>query len=441
MVFATALLAGVAAHASEAPPQPPVSELVAQAATDPATLARLWERVARDGAPIVEADGTGGARVTFLWRGAETRSVELGWPVLTADHRINALVRVGETDLWAKTVILPAGMRLSYQFAPDVPVPPGGPREAYRAAFRKALRPDPFNPQRWRPGDGAEEMSVLELPGADPQPWIRRRDAVARGTVEVHRLVSPTLGNEREIAIYRPASGRRAQWLLILFDGDSYRREVPTPVILDNMIAAGAIPPVTVIFVSSPGAEARSVELGCNPQFSTFLADELLPWARQRIAVPDKAERRILGGASYGALASACAAIDRPDAFGAVLSQSGSYWWKPTPGTPRFGSEEPANWVARRLADSPRLPIRFYLDAGVLETQAGGEGIRDTTRDLHVVLRDKGYQVSHAEFKGGHDWLAWRGTLSDGLLSLTSIGEMGTGKNIANGPCPFQRCD
>lgn len=381
--------------------------------------AKLNEAIAAGNVPLVEPRGDGSARVTFLWRGAETESVELDWPVWTPDRTINRLERIAGTDLWAKTVTLPPRTRLAYRLVPDIGVSPRDNRAAYRAAFAARAQPDPLNPRQWDAGNGAGVLSILELPGAAPQQWTERQAGAAKGSLAVHRLDSRILGNDREVAIYRPAGDVPVRQLLIVFDGERYRREVPLPTILDNMIARGAIPPTAAVFVSNPSPEARGTELACNPTFSRFLVEELLPWIGERIAIPEKPRDRILAGASYGGLASACAALDYPEVFGAVLSQSGSFWWRPEAGSPRASDDAAPNWVAHQItARAERLPVRFYIEAGQLETQADGEGIRDTSRALHAALRRRGYSAAYAEPPGGHDWFSWRGTIADGLAWL-----------------------
>jgi enterochelin esterase family protein len=37
---------------------------------------------------------------------------------------------------------------------------------------------------------------------------------------------------------------------------------------------------------------------------------------------------------------------------------------------------------------------------------------------MRNVLHARGYEVHYAEFAGGHDYISWRGTLSDGLQVL-----------------------
>jgi hypothetical protein len=117
------------------------------------------------------------------------------------------------------------------------------------------------------------------------------------------------LKNERDIAVYTPPGYERngaPLGLLIVFDGEWYLTLVPTPTILDNMLADRKIPPLVAVFVDNP---SRSAELHCNPVFADFLANELVPWIRGRYAVSDDPARTTLTGSSAGGLASTCAAL------------------------------------------------------------------------------------------------------------------------------------
>lgn len=355
-VALAALAGGVA---SAAPLQSSRLEALRQTASVPGATAEFWAGVRRSGAPLVEPQSDGGTLVTFLWRGETQREVELSWPVWTADRRENHLARLPGTDVWFKTVRLPAGTRLSYQLAADPKRGAPGDRAAYRAGLLAALKPDPLNIRRW------EKSSVVELPGAPAQPWVSPRLGVAQGAVTTATFESAQLGNRRDITIYRPAGVKPdvRTPLLIVFDADRYTSSIPTPTILDNLIAARAIPPVTAVFVANPTRESRGQELACNPRFADMLADELVPWIAARAAVGDTPGERILAGSSFGGLISACAALRRPETFGVVLSQSGSFWWEPE------GATKPVSglgWVAREVEASDRKPVRFYLDAGLL---------------------------------------------------------------------------
>jgi hypothetical protein len=70
--------------------------------------------------------------------------------------------------------------------------------------------------------------------------------------------------------------------------------------------------------------------------------------------------------------------------------------------------------MIKELATRPRLPIRFYMDVGLWETA----DMLMPNRILRSVLDGKGYEVAYREFTGGHDYVVWRGTLSDGLVAL-----------------------
>jgi enterochelin esterase-like enzyme len=77
-------------------------------------------------------------------------------------------------------------------------------------------------------------------------------------------------------------------------------------------------------------------------------------------------------------------------------------------------------WFAKEFIKSPKLPIRFQLDAGTFEVDQVGTGgnVLETSRHMRDVLLAKGYEVHYQQFVGDHDCLSWRGTLADGLIEL-----------------------
>jgi enterochelin esterase-like enzyme len=250
-----------------------------------------------------------------------------------------------------------------------------------------------------------------------PQLWLTPRPGIAVGKVELHRFRSTKLQNERSIWVYRPPGHSQLgdpAGLLVLLDGSTYLQHIPTPTILDNLFAEGCIPPIVAILVDSLGDTIRDVELPCYRPFVEFLAAELLPWAESHYQVTADPAQTIIGGASYGALAATFAAFTRPDRFGNVLAQSGSFWWRP-PGDAEH------EWLARQFVEREPLPIELYLDVGRLEAQAR---IRPNqliaNRHMRDVLRAKGYRVHYAEHDGKHDYAAWRNHFANGLQALVS---------------------
>ena len=380
----------------------------------------FWREVASQGTPLVEPWSERERLVTFLWRGAEHSVRLFGSPSGNHESLQRLVVNGRNTDVWWASFVMPSDVRLSYGLAPDVPVIVGSAMEQRRSILA-TLQRDPFNARSWGAGaPGAEPVdryqgrSVLQLPDAPPQPWLAKRAGVSRGHLQRHWLASPTLGNSRDIWLYQPAGWAAAatdkRALLVLFDAHAYLRDVPTPQIVDNLIADGLIPNTAVVLVANASSELRGQELPPNPQFARFMGQELMPWlAQQGISVP--AARTVIAGSSYGGLAASYVALQQPEYFGNVLSLSGSYWWAP--------KAEAPNAMARWWSAAPQLPVRFYLDAGLYESARGGQaGILETNRELGDVLRSKGYRVTQREHSTGHDYVHWQGSLACGLIAL-----------------------
>ncbi len=156
-------------------------------------------------------------------------------------------------------------------------------------------------------------------------------------------------------------------------------------------------------------------ELLLHSPFNDFLAQELVPWTRERYHVTANPAQTIVGGSSAGGLAAGFAALEYPGVFGNVLSQSGAFRWATQ-------DKEP-EWLTRQFAIRDKLPLKFYIEAGTLEVISllalgGGPNLVIANRHIRDVLQAKGYPVHYAEFAGGHDYLCWRGTFAGGLLAL-----------------------
>jgi enterochelin esterase family protein len=267
-------------------------------------------------------------------------------------------------------------------------------------------------------------QSMAELPGAALQPWIVQNATTPEGHVENQRFKSARLNNERSMSIYTPAgyteSGPPCN-LLVVFDERAYLKQVPTPVILDNLIAAAKIPSTVAILIGNITSDLRNAELAPNPLFADFLAGELVPWVRAHYNVSRDPRRTVVAGSSLGGIAATYAAFRHPEIFGNVLSQSGSFWWSPDhgPGT-NWDATTETGWLAKQFLNSPKLAVAFYLDAGVFEADSAATGgaILEPSRQMRDVLLAKGYTVHYQQFIGGHDYLSWRGTFADGLMAL-----------------------
>lgn len=376
----------------------------------------FWSAVAQQGTPLVEEAGDGQQIVTFLWRGAQRNVRLFGAP--SNDHEW--LERLAGTDLWFRSFTVPDSLRLSYKLAPDVPEIPGGPRER-RAALLATAQVDPLNRFPWpaQAPDRFNQDATVTLRNAPVQPGTPPA-ADADPEQRTFTYDSAILGNRRDITLSFPRDLNPADPRIVvalIFDGDQAIRRMDAPRVLDTLTRSGRLPPVVAVLIPSIDSRTRARELPGNARFADALAEELLPRVEQALNIRVPAARTVLAGVSYGGLATATVALARPDRFGNALSMSGSFWWSPsdidTDGTP---------YVVQQVAAQERLPLRFFLSAGLYETGRDGRGILETSRELRDVLRLKGYPVDWRLYTGGHDYLVWRGALAEGMLALFGTG-------------------
>ena len=383
-------------------------------------LERFWSEISNTGSPLVEriASDSEDLLVTFLWRTRGENQYIAVFPFARPNPLPHLMSHLPGTDLWYKSYLLRSDSRFEYQisvndsiapFASDYPADKGG--------WIAALQPDPLNPNRFTtpvdqddPKKARYSDSIVELSGAPAQPFVRLRSSTPKGQVQLLRYESKWLRNTRRLWIYTPPgykrSGQRLP-LLLLFDGWEYTESIPTSTILDNMISDGVIPPLVAVMVDQVD---RFNELAQNPEFSDFISVELMPWVRRNYDVANDSRRSIIGGVSLGGLAAAYTAMRHPETFGNVLSQSGSFQLTP----------EGKMGLIRQFVEKPKVPVRFYLEAGLLET-GDSPSLLHANRHLRDVLEAKGYLVYYSEFNGRHDDICWRGSFSTGLISLVGI--------------------
>ena len=415
-------------------PSPRIQELRKQITSGETNTESFWKEVEAHGTPLVERLNANYWLVTFLWRAQhDTRSV-----MVTGSFNVpglawhNLMQRIGDSDVWYLTLKLPKGARFTYRLVPNNP--PGAQATA---------QADSYNPRRWECSKTTTKFncrSIVELPDAAPQPWIVSKPGTPAGHIEKQTIKSSIQKLERGLIIYTPAgykSDGPPNPLLVLFDGDDILSDdFQGQTTLDNLIAAHKIPPTVVVMVDNVG-NRRLVDLVANPEFADFMATELVPWVRAHYNVTRDPGRTVVSGKSAGGLAAAYMGLRHPEVFGNVFSQSGAFWWSPEHSggvcaskCPEDGgrrsdpdsedSRTEGNWMAKQFVTSPKLPVRFFLEAGTFEVdrERTGADILEATRTLRDVLLAKGYEVHFQQFVSGHEELSWRGTFADGLITL-----------------------
>jgi enterochelin esterase-like enzyme len=415
----TPAVAGEVIPGTDEPESPRLRALAERLrAGDGNALAVFWGELAGT-APLVEllpADAEH-RLVTFVWRHSDdVERVGLDGNLPYPPWGDRSLVRLPGSDVWYRSLRVPSNTRTTYMF--DVfrsfNAPAGGEAKSGRPVPFIISVHDPRNPRVFN------DNSVLDLRIPAPTSYTTERAGVPKGKTGRENIRSKALAEDRAVTVYTPpgfGTSGEPYPVVVLFDGAVYgggrRTHVPTPTILDNLISERRIPPVVGVLVH---ARAREPELGGSAEFIQFLAEELMPLVRRRYQGAGDPAHVVIGGSSLGGAAAAYAALERPDVFGNVLSQSGAFWLPRDVRDPvRQEFIPPRTWLIDEYIERPRVPVRFWMEVSPFESPAKMLG---PNRQLRDVLRAKGYVVTYREFPSGHDYLHWRDSLADGLISL-----------------------
>lgn len=392
----------------------------------------FWHEISKQHTPLVESIPGDPEHVllTFLWRGDEqTRNVVL-FSVLTTRPTTNfsaeqlarsQLTRLPDTDVWYRTFTMRHDVRLSYYLSPNDSLLPASRRVA--PEDWDTLQPDPLNPNRLvlAHEDRDWVRSKVDLPGATPVPWIVPHADVPKGRMDMHRLPSTYLQNERRFWVYTPpaySTNHEPYSLLVLFDGWEYAHMIPTSTILENLLNADRIDPTVVVMVDQ---RDRNLELSCHEPFNEYLVRELIPWVREHYHVSANPAETTVGGGSRGGLGAVCAGWKHPEVFGNVLSHSGYFSWDPLEEKATYEDELEYEWIIRKLAASPKVDLRLVLSVGALEHELEfphSPSLLQANRHMRDVLLAKGYELTYFEVPTGHETYGGEVALPDSLIAL-----------------------
>jgi enterochelin esterase-like enzyme len=373
----------------------------------------FWDMIEMKGTPLVEKiDGdSDNVLATFVYKAEEElENIVFIPPVGRNDFLQNKMERLSQTDLWYITYKVRNDVRFKYSFSIN---------DSFNIDCEKRwdnLRYDKFNKNRliFKTEDGTvdEIESYVAMPNAEKHFWVKERNGITKGSICEHQLCSKNLEKNRKIRVYTPYDYKKdvkPYKFLVLTDGDEYINVLSAVNVLDNLIADKKIPPIVAIFVDS--TETREEELSCNDTFGDIIIEDLIPWIKDNYNISNSADESIIGGISMGGLTASYLGLKHSETFGNVISQSGSYWYKPD----NYEGSEVDCWLSTQFKDIEKLPLKFYLNVGILEHKEGMIGTNIILRD---VLISKGYTVDFQEFKSGHDYLCWGETLANGLISL-----------------------
>jgi gluconolactonase len=189
---------------------------------------------------------------------------------------------------------------------------------------------------------------------------------------------------------------------MIFLDGNGYAGPgMRIPIVLDNLIAKGELPPMAAIFVN-PGVLAptfpdtqlarfsRDWEYDdVRPNFSRFLIEELVPEVAKKVNLSANPDDHAIAGTSTGAVGAFMAAWYRPDVFHRVLYLIGTF-------VDMRGANQAPFWIRKT---EPK-PLRIFLQDGSadIDSYAGSWPLQNQSMD--AAMNFAGYDHKFEYYQG-----------------------------------------
>jgi len=181
--------------------------------------------------------------------------------------------------------------------------------------------------------DGKVLRAGIQVEGYSPNPYQSTPKGGLKGELramgEWKSKIYP--GTTRQWYIYLPPGYTKTSSYPLLVCQDAQWDRQWHAAFLDNMRAAGKIPPVVGVFIE-PGQDKpgnysnRSQEYDpLNNKYVTFLEKEILPEVEKIVGLSHDPKERALTGNSSGGICSFTACWERPDLFGTAISFIGSF--------------------------------------------------------------------------------------------------------------------
>jgi len=256
-------------------------------------------------------------------------------------------------------------------------------------------------------------------------PESKPTDGVPEGKVSLHSWTSSVFDQTvRDYYVYVPAKYDASKPIAVMVfqDGHAYVNKTGdfrVPVVLDNLIHKGDLPPIIGIFID-PGhrgdrlpedrwqANNRSYEYDTlSNQYSKLLLEEILPEVGKSYNLTSDPEQRAICGASSGGICAFTVAWERPDAFRKVLSHIGSF-------TNIRGGHNYQTLIRKR----ERKPIRVFLQDGDhdVNNEHGNWWLANLEMESSLIFAK--YEVKTVWGHGAHDGNHGGAILPDSLRWL-----------------------
>jgi enterochelin esterase-like enzyme len=251
--------------------------------------------------------------------------------------------------------------------------------------------------------------SLLHVPG-DPQ-LVWEINDVPHGSVHRHVYKSSIAGDTRDLYVYTPpgyeAAGAARYPVLYLLhgfsdDASAWTAVGRTNVILDNLIAVGAVRPMIVAMPLGYGAPeilhvtARTDAMGLKnmERFRDMMVSEIIPLVERSYRAATARGSRAIAGLSMGGSESLYVGLNQLDMFGSVGAFSS-------------GLREGFEGLFPDLTASANAKLQnLWIACGT------SDRLFDINQKFKGWLTSKQIRFIDIETPGAHTWMVWRRNLA-----------------------------
>ena len=348
----------------------------------------MLDRALNNSTPIID-----GNNAMFLWHGESA-------PYLIGDFNDwgrspagAAIMERLDNGLWGYCVSLPIDAYMEYIFT-------------YNLDNESERYFDPLNPRSVANGFG-KKNNYFRMPKSQATSYATYRKGVRQGVITRHSIYDTDLlvGDRRDVWLFHPPVDHPVP-LLVILDGRDYIRHAGIAHIVTNLMYEGLIEPLALALVDN-ARDNRFVEYYNSESTLDVLTELVIPLASQYIHLQDLTEMPgayAVMGASWAGQMALYAGLRKPNIFGKVAIQSGTF---------KLGSDTLLNQLVER---NKPAPVNIWQGVGCYDPN-----LMVNQRVYHCLM-DRGYDVSYHEVAAGQNLTAWRDTLPDLLQTLYGVG-------------------
>ncbi len=246
-------------------------------------------------------------------------------------------------------------------------------------------------------------------PDSQPQP------GVPKGALTKHVLPPGKFypGTPHNYSIYVPAQYKAAKPtpFMVFLDGGGFAGNMRVPVVFDNLIAKGDLPPMIGIFIDpgvlpvlSDSAQNRFNRIfeydNVSDRYARFLSEEVIPEVAKTYNLSKDPNDRGIGGSSTGAVGAFVAAWNRSDQFRRVFTFIGT-----------FVDMKGADHFPALIRKTETKPIRIFMQDGrkdhIVDNQPWGTFYAGSwpinNQVMYEAFQFSGYDVKYVFGDEGHN--------------------------------------